>query len=129
MDGADVAAALAAGATWAGLGTAFLGCPEAGTHPTHLAALTDPHFDSTAMTRAFTGRSARGLVNAFMREHDPVAPRGYPEVHHVTRPLRQAAAAAGDAEHLHLWAGQGWRRLRPMPAGDLVRTLAEEMAG
>ena len=129
MDGADVAAAIAAGATWAGLGTAFLGCPEAGTHPTHLAALTDPHFDRTAMTRAFTGRSARGLVNDFMREHGPAAPRGYPEVHHVTRPLRQAAAAAGDAEHLHLWAGQGWQRLRQMPAADLVRTIAEEVSG
>jgi nitronate monooxygenase len=129
MDGADVAAALAAGATWAGLGTAFLGCPEAGTHPTYLAALTDPRFDRTAMTRAFTGRSARALVNAFVREHGPVAPRGYPEVHHVTRPLRQAAAAAGDAEHLNLWAGQGWQRLRSMPAADLVRVLAEEMAG
>jgi nitronate monooxygenase len=79
------------------------------------------------MTRAFTGRSARALVNAFVREHGPAAPRGYPEVHHVTRPLRQAAAAAGDAEHLNLWAGQGWQRLRPMPAADLVRVIAEEM--
>jgi nitronate monooxygenase len=129
MDGADVAAALAAGATWAGLGTAFLGCPEAGTSPTYLAALTDRHFDRTEMTRAFTGRSARALVNAFVREHGPEAPRGYPEVHHVTRPLRQAAAAAGDAEHLNLWAGQGWQRLRPMPAADLVRVIAEELAG
>ena len=94
MDAADVAAALATGATWAGLGTAFLGCPEAGTHPTHLAALTDPRFDRTAMTRAFTGRPARCLVNAFVRDHDVAAPRGYPEVHHVTRPLRTAAAAA-----------------------------------
>jgi nitronate monooxygenase len=126
MDGADVRAVLAAGATWAALGTAFLGCPEAGTSPTHLAALTDPRFERTAMTRAFTGRPARALVNTFLREHDEAAPRGYPEVHHVTRPLRQAAAAAGDAEHLHLWAGEGWRRLRPMPAADLVRTLAAE---
>jgi nitronate monooxygenase len=127
MDGADVRAALAAGATWAALGTAFLGCPEAGTHPTHLTALTDPRFTETAVTRAFTGRPARGLVNAFLREHDAAAPRGYPEVHHVTRPLRQAAAAAGDAEHLHLWAGTGWRRLRPLPAADLVRLLAAEI--
>ncbi len=129
MDGADVAAAIAAGATWAGLGTAFLGCPEAGTHPTHLAALSDPRFDRTTMTRAFTGRPARGLVNALLREHDAAAPRGYPEVHHVTRPLRTAAAAAGDADHLHLWAGQGWQRLRTMPAADLVRALAAETAG
>jgi nitronate monooxygenase len=126
MDAADVAAAREAGATWAGLGTAFLGCPEAGTNPTHLAALTDPRFDRTAMTRAFTGRSARALVNDFHREHDAAAPRGYPEVHHLTRPLRTAAAASGDADHLHLWAGQGWQRLRQLPAYDLVRSLAPE---
>lgn len=129
MDGADVGAVLAAGATWAAMGTAFLGCPEAGTHPTHLGALTDPRFDRTAVTRAFTGRPARGLVNEFMRRYDDGAPRAYPEVHHVTRPLRTAAAAAGDADHLHLWAGEGWRRLRPMPAADLVRTVAAELAG
>ena len=76
------------------------------------------------MTRAFTGRSARALVNTFLQEYDDVAPRGYPEVHHLTRPLRTAAAAAGDADHLHLWAGQGWQRLRRLPAYDLVRSLA-----
>jgi nitronate monooxygenase len=126
MDGGDVRAALAAGATWAAMGTAFLACPEAGTNPTYLAALTDPRFDQTTVTRAFTGRRARALVNAFVRDHGDVAPRGYPEVHHVTRPLRRAAAAAGDADHLHLWAGEGWQRLRPMPAADLVRTVAGE---
>jgi nitronate monooxygenase len=127
MDGEDARRALDGGATWAAMGTAFLGCPESGTSPTHLAALTDPRFDRTATTRAFTGRTARALVNAFLLEHDAAAPRGYPEVHHVTRPLRQAAAAAGDADHVHLWAGEGWQRLRPMPATDLVRTVAAEI--
>jgi nitronate monooxygenase len=127
MDGEDARRALDGGATWTAMGTAFLGCPESGTSPTHLAALTDPRFDRTATTRAFTGRTARALVNAFLLEHDAAAPRGYPEVHHVTRPLRQAAAAAGDADHVHLWAGEGWQRLRPMPATDLVRTVAAEI--
>jgi nitronate monooxygenase len=127
MDGEDARRALDGGAIWAAMGTAFLGCPESGTSPTHLAALTDPRFDRTATTRAFTGRTARALVNAFLLEHDAAAPRGYPEVHHVTRPLRQAAAAAGDADHVHLWAGEGWQRLRPMPATDLVRTVAAEI--
>ena len=67
------------------------------------------------------------MVNAFLVEHDAGAPLGYPEVHHVTRPLRQAAAAAGDPANLHLWAGEGWQRLRPMPAADLVRTVAAEL--
>jgi nitronate monooxygenase len=127
MDGGDVRAVLEAGATAAGLGTAFLASPEAGTHPTHRAALADPRFDRTAVTRAFTGKPARGLVNAFLREYGEGAPSAYPEVHHVTRPLRTAAAAAGDADHLHLWAGEGWRRLREMPAADLVRLIASEL--
>ncbi len=128
MDGGDVGRALDHGATWAAMGTAFLGCPEAGTSPAHRAALTDPRFTRTATTRAFTGRPARGLVNAFLREHDADAPRGYPEVHHLTRPIRRAAAAAGDPDRLHLWAGEGWARLRPLPAADLVRTVAAELA-
>lgn len=127
MDGADIAFARSAGATWAALGTAFLGCPEAGTSPTHLGALTDARFTETAMTRAFTGRRARGLVNDFLREYDGSAPRGYPEVHHLTRPLRVASAAAGDPQSVHLWAGTGWQRLRPQPAADLVRVLTTEM--
>jgi hypothetical protein len=48
-------------------------------------------------------------------------------VPHVPRPLRLAAAAAGDADHVHLWAGEGWQRLRPMPAADLVRRIAAEL--
>jgi nitronate monooxygenase len=127
MDGADVRAALEHGATWAAMGTAFLGCPEAATTATHLAALQDPRFGATTMTRAFTGRPARALVNDFVRAHDAGAPSAYPEVHHVTRPLRTAAAAAGDPHRLHLWAGTGWQRLRPMPAADLVRTIAAEL--
>ncbi|HEX4698219.1 MAG TPA: nitronate monooxygenase [Actinomycetes bacterium] len=127
MDGADARAGLGHGATWAAMGTAFLGCPEAATTATHLAALQDPRFGATTMTRAFTGRPARALVNDFVRAHDADAPSAYPEVHHVTRPLRTAAAAAGDAHRLHLWAGTGWQRLRPMPAADLVRTIAAEL--
>jgi nitronate monooxygenase len=123
VDRTDVLRVLDAGADAAVLGTAFLLCPEAGTSATHRAALQDPRFTQTALTRAFTGRTARGLVNAFLREHAD-APRGYPEVHHVTRPLRQAAAAAGEPEQLHLWAGTGWQRVAPLPAAALVRSLA-----
>jgi nitronate monooxygenase len=122
MTAADVARVLQAGANAAVVGTAFLLCPEAGTHPTHRAALTDPRYTQTALTRAFTGRTARGLVNGFLRAH-PDAPRGYPEIHHLTRPMRQQAAADGNADHLHLWAGTGWQLARAVPAGQLVADL------
>jgi nitronate monooxygenase len=127
MGGADIRSVLDAGAAAAQLGTAFLRCPEAGTTATHRRALVSSGFSTTAFTRAFTGRTARGLVNAFMRDN-PDPPAGYPWVHHLTRPLRVAAAERGDADVLHLWAGENWRRIRDLPAGDLVARLADEVA-
>ncbi|MGW8763234.1 nitronate monooxygenase [Streptomyces sp. NPDC055815] len=127
MRGAQIAAVLAAGADAAQLGTAFLACPESGAHRLHKQALTDPLFTRTALTRAFSGRPARGLVNRFMREHGPYAPAAYPEIHHLTAPLRKAAATAGDAQGMALWAGQGHRLARELPAGQLVEVLAAEL--
>ncbi|MFD1657036.1 nitronate monooxygenase [Streptomyces caeni] len=126
MRGSQIAAVLAAGASAAQLGTAFLVTPESGAHPLHKRALTDPLFVRTELTRAFSGRPARGLVNRFMREHGPYAPAAYPEVHHLTSPLRKAAAKSGDAQGMALWAGQGHRMARELPAGELVEVLAAE---
>jgi nitronate monooxygenase len=123
VDGRDVAAVLAAGAIAAQAGTAFLPCPESGAHPVHKAALTDPAYPGTAVTRAFTGRPARGLVNPFLTNH-PDAPAAYPQVHHVTRPIRTAAATAGDPQAMALWAGQGHARVSADPAAVVVRRLA-----
>ncbi|MET8326633.1 nitronate monooxygenase [Streptomyces sp. NPDC005181] len=127
MRGSQIAAVIAAGAEAAQLGTAFLVCPESGAHLLHKQALTNPLFVRTALTRAFSGRPARGLVNRFMREHGPYAPAAYPQVHHVTSGLRKAAAKAGDAQGMALWAGQGHRMARELPAGRLMGLLAEEL--
>ena len=123
MSHADVRAVLAAGAVAAQCGTAFLRCPESGAQPLHKAALADPVFTATAVTRAFTGRPARGLVNRFMTDH-PDAPAAYPEVHFATRPLRAAAAAAGDTGRLNLWAGEGYRAATTRPAAEIVDLLS-----
>lgn len=123
-DAADVDRVLAAGAVAAQLGTAFLLADEAGTRPAHRDALGDPRFTETAVTKAFSGRWARGLRNRFIDEHDADAPLAYPQVHHLTSPLRAAAAAAGDPEAVHLWAGTGWRHARAAPARDVVAALA-----
>ncbi|MFI0979308.1 nitronate monooxygenase [Streptomyces sp. NPDC021093] len=126
MRGAQIAAVRAAGADAAQLGTAFLACPESGAHAMHKKALRNPLFVRTELTRAFSGRPARGLVNRFMREHGPYAPSGYPEVHYMTAGLRKAAARLGDAQGMALWAGQGHRLARDLPAGRLVQVLAAE---
>ncbi|MFG3286685.1 nitronate monooxygenase [Streptomyces sp. NPDC048111] len=127
MRGAQIAAVLAAGADAAQLGTAFLVCPESGANVLHKQALTNPLFVRTELTRAFSGRPARGLVNRFMREHGPYAPAGYPQVHQLTAAVRKAAAAAGDPQGMALWAGQGHRLARELPAGRLVEVLADEL--
>ena len=123
MSRQDVTSALAAGAVAVQCGTAFLRCPESGAHPLHKAALADPRFPGTAVTWAFTGRPARGLVNRFMLDH-PDAPSGYPEVHFATRPLRAAAAAAGDTSRMNLWAGEGYRAATAIPAAEIVALLS-----
>jgi nitronate monooxygenase len=123
-DGAGVAAALVAGAVAAQVGTSFLRAPEAGTNPAHGAALGPGA--STAVTRAFTGRAARGVVNRFMAEFGVDAPIAYPHVHHATAPLRAAARERQDADRFNLWAGQAHALAEERPAGDIVRTLARD---
>jgi nitronate monooxygenase len=122
--GAGVAAVLAAGAVAAQLGTAFMLAPEAATSAPHREAIG--RGGDTALTRAFTGRTARGLVNRFMREHGAAAPSAYPEVHHVTAPLRAAARERGDLEGINLWAGQAHPLAEELAAGELVRRLSEQ---
>jgi nitronate monooxygenase len=123
-DGAGVAAGLAAGARAVQIGTGFMRCPEAGTSDAHRGALARP--GATALTRAFTGRRARGILNAFMREHDRHAPSAYPHVHHLTTPLRAAARAQGDADGFHLWAGEAHELAQERPAAELVETFSRD---
>lgn len=113
---------LALGADSAMSGTAFLLADEAGTNGTHAAALAAGRRD-TIVTRAFTGRAARALANELARDMGGSAPAAYPAVHHLTRPLRAAAAAAGDPERLHLWAGADYAGARPGPAAEITRWL------
>jgi nitronate monooxygenase len=122
--GAGIAAVLSCGARAAALGTAFLDCPEAGTAAVHRQALRSGA--RTAYTRAFTGRFARGIRNQFLDRHSAEAPAGYPELHHLTAPMRRAARAAGVPDLVNLWAGQAYPLSRSVPAGELVRSLAAE---
>jgi nitronate monooxygenase len=118
----QVRAVLAAGAVAAQCGTAFLRSPESGAHPLHKAALADPRYTATTVTRAFSGRPARGLVNKFIVDHAD-APPAYPEINNATRPLRAAAAARGDTEAMSLWAGQGYRLAAEQPAAEIIDRL------
>jgi nitronate monooxygenase len=118
---AAVRAALALGASAAQVGTAFLRAPEAGTSDAHREALASDA--PTALTRAFSGRLARGIRNRFMDEH-PDAPLAYPEVHYATAPVRAAARKAGDADLINLWAGEAHALAEALPAAEIARKLS-----
>jgi len=122
-DGPSVAAALAAGAAAAQLGTAFLRADEAGTESAHRDAL--PSSAPTALTRAFSGRRARGIVNQFMLEHSAEAPRAYPQINHATSPLRAAARKRGDADGFNLWAGQAHELASSGPAAEILGSISD----
>lgn len=121
-DRAAVRTALDAGAEAVAVGTALLLTDEAGTRPTHRAALADPTAESHP-TRVWTGRVARALRTTFTDRFDREAPAAHPALHHLTAPLRRWAAEHDDREHLHLWAGTAFRSARPGPARDVLAAL------
>jgi nitronate monooxygenase len=118
-----VKAVLALGASKAQVGTAFMRCPEAGTTPVHADRLATD--ERTGLTRAFSGRLARGIHNRFMDEH-PDAPSAYPEIHYATAAARADARKRGDSDGFNLWAGQAHALAQARPAAEIVAWLAGE---
>ena len=128
MDGRDMAAMLKLGAAAAQLGTAFLPCRECGAPDVYKQAVLGARADTTVVTRAYSGRPARGLRNKFIdlaREEDILPFR---QQNDLTRPMRGEAGKKAVADYLSLWAGTGVTRARQMPAAELVKTLVDEIA-
>jgi nitronate monooxygenase len=128
MDGRDIAAVLKLGAAAVQLGTAFLPCPESGAPAPYKRGLLDATKDTTVITRAFSGRPARGLTNRFIAmvsgKEEFILP--FRQQNDLTRPMRNASGQQGIADYISLWAGRGVARCREMPAAALVKTLVEE---
>jgi len=126
MDGRGLAAALALGAEAAQMGTAFLTCEESGAHPAFKEAVLGAAEDQTAVTRAFSGRAARGIKNRFLLEvgahEDEIPP--FPVQNALTKDLRAAAQSQDRREFMSLWAGQGVRLARATTVAELVESVA-----
>jgi nitronate monooxygenase len=127
-DGRGVAAALKLGAAAAQIGTAFLACEESNAHPLHRAKLFSSEAQRTSLTRAFSGRLARSIHNEFIeafRGKEHLLPP-YPVQNWLTAQFRAAALAAGRADIISLWSGQGAPLLKQRRAGALVESLVED---
>lgn len=127
MDGRGLAAALCLGAGAVQMGTAFLSCEESGIHPSYKEALLRGAENETVVTRAFSGKPARGIKNRFLKEmesyEDELAP--YPVQNSLTKDLRSAAQEQDRTEFMSLWAGQGLRLAQPLPSAELITSVIE----
>ncbi|MDH5539763.1 MAG: nitronate monooxygenase [Rhizobacter sp.] len=125
-DARGVAAAMALGAAGVQVGTAYLLCPEATTSAVHRAALQSEAARHTALTRLFTGRPARAIVNRVIRElgaMNPVAPE-FPLAVAAMAPLRAKAESLASGDFSPLWSGQNASGCRAIGAAELTRELA-----
>ena len=127
MDGREIAEMLNQGAVAAQLGTAFLLCPECGAPAPYKQALMAARGDSTVITRAYSGRPARGLRNKFIDMADDVPILPFRQQNDLTRPMRNEAGRQGIPDYISLWAGRGVARARQMPAAELMRVLVAEI--
>jgi len=129
MDGRGVVAALALGASAVQMGTAFLTTRESGAPEVYKQSVLAATDDSTTLTRAFSGRWARGIRNEFIERSEASAaqPISFPWQNSLTGPMRRAAAQQGQSGLLSLWAGQGTRMSRDISASELIDRLAEEI--
>jgi len=128
-DGRGIAAVLALGASGAQIGTAFLACEESNASPHHRDTLHSERAWHTVLTRAFSGRLARGLSNRLLAayEDQSVRPLPYPVQAQLARPLREAAQAQGSEAFTPLWSGQSARLVRDRHAGALLDRLVAEV--
>jgi len=128
MDGRGLAAALMLGAERVQMGTAFLPCPESGIHPKYKEAVLAAKSEETSLTRAFSGKPARGIRNRFIEEMEEQEVPAYPVQNAYTKDIRAAAAKENRIEFLSLWAGQAAGLGRAVPAAEIVEGTAREAA-
>lgn len=126
MDGRGIAAMLTLGADAVQLGTAFLLADESTISAPWRAALEGKSADDVRLTRAFSGRYARGIENRFMREMAGKDIPPYPIQNALTQELRAANAKAGRSDMLSLWAGQGVHAIRKGRTADLITLFWDE---
>lgn len=128
MDARSIVAALKLGAEGVQMGSAFLACPESGTHPAYKETLLSSTELTTVLTRTFSGKLGRALKNRFVAELQQAEEYlpGFPVQHGLTSPIRKRAAELDKVELMSMWAGQGCAMIRDLPADMLLQEWIEQ---
>ena len=126
MNGKHIKRVINIGAKAAQLGTAFLTCPEAGTSKIHKNYLLNEQKRKTKITKAFSGRMARGINNKFIEEMSEKTIFPFPIQNSITTPLRRVSQNKNNGEFINLWAGTNFNKVRDLSAKELLKKLAEE---
>lgn len=128
-DARGIAAALMLGASGVMIGTGFLRCPEAKIPVGYAERLGATEAHQTTLTRSFTGRAGRAIVNAYVRAAatpEAPAPAAYPVQRGLTAAMRDEARKKGDPGRMQMWAGQSAKLASVEPAGELTQRLWRE---
>jgi nitronate monooxygenase len=130
MDAKGIIAVLTLGAAGVQMGTAFLSCPEAGIHPQYKEALLTMQHDNTTLTRAFSGKLARGITNKFITRMQSQQKYilDYPIQNALTSAMRKTAAQQHCIDFMSMWAGQAAYLSKRLPAAQLIQLLHDEIS-
>jgi nitronate monooxygenase len=129
MDGKAIAASFSLGGSGVQMGTAFLTCLESGIHPKYKKTLLSQVKDNTVLTRAFSGKLARGIQNLFTKRmaHHLDTITDYPIQNSLTQKIRQKAKSLHSSDFMSMWAGQSAHLCKEVKAKELLKSLVDEL--
>jgi nitronate monooxygenase len=128
MDGRGLMASICLGAKGVQMGTAFLTCVESGAHKVHKEAILNANEDQTVLTRSFSGKWARGIINKFileMQNHETLLP-DFPVQNTLTQDIRKTSAAQNNQDFMSLWSGQSPRLAKSQTVESLIKKIIVE---
>ena len=128
MDGRGLMASVCLGASGVQMGTAFLTTSESGAPAIQKEEILYAHEDQTVLTRAFSGKWARGIKNKYiseMQQHEATLP-DFPVQNALTKGIRSASSSQKNPDFMSLWSGQSPRLAEKQTVSKLIKKMIAE---
>ena len=125
MTALHVDAMLRAGASAVQVGTALITATECQASNMHKQAILQSHEKDTTLTKAFTGKYARGLKNKFTEQMKDAIVAPYPLQHYLTLQIRQESVKQNHPEYLSLWMGENSYMAQEASVQEIINSLTD----